>query len=413
MLEWRFPRDRDKNTIRSLSDSKRFALRKFASKVGFATWVVLSILVLGGTVSGMERVLYEQDGVRHEVEGQVIAADSEGGLVLRTVDNYLWIVEADQVIERTTDEREFEMLDKEALAESVLAGLPSRFEVHQTAHYTICYDTSQVYARWCGSLFERLYSAFTNFWRQRDFEIEDPEHPLVAIVFANRQDYIAYSRPILGDAAESIVAYYNLCSNRLIMYDMTGRESRRQGESLRSYAEIQRILATSGAAETVATTVHEATHQLGFNCGLHQRFSDCPRWALEGVAIYFETPDLSSTRGWRSIGTLNRSRLGRFQRYASTMRPADSLLKLVVDDDRFLDTSTALDAYSEAWSLTYFLLRRYPDKYLEYMELLSEKQVAAPDTPEQRWADFRSIFGESPELARLDQDFLRFIMQMR
>jgi len=146
---------------------------------------------------------------------------------------------------------------------------------------------------------------------------------------------------------------------------------------------------------------------------LHQRFSDCPRWALEGVAIYFETPDLSSTRGWRSIGTLNRSRLSRFQRYASTIRPADSLLKLVVEDARFLDTSTALDAYAESWALTYFLLRRYPDKYLEYMELLSTKVVAAPDTPEQRWADFRSVFGESPELSQLDQDFLRFIMQIR
>ena len=393
-------------------------MRKYSSRTGIAALLLFAPLLLaslfvGGTVFGTERVLFEQDGVRHEVEGQVIAADAEGGLVLRTVDNYLWIVEADQVVERTKDERTYELLDEEAMAESVLAGLPSRFEVHQTAHYTICYDTSQVYARWCGSLFERLYSAFSNFWRQRDFEIQDPEHPLVAIIFADRRDYLAYSRPILGDSSESIVAYYNLCSNRLVMYDMTGRESQRQGEPNRSYMEIQRILATSGAAATVATTVHEATHQLGFNCGLHQRFSDCPRWALEGVAIYFETPDLSSTRGWRSIGTLNRSRLSRFQRYASTIRPADSLLKLVVEDARFLDTSTALDAYAESWALTYFLLRRYPDKYLEYMELLSTKVVAAPDTPEQRWADFRSVFGESPELSQLDQDFLRFIMQIR
>ena len=57
-------------------------------------------------------------------------------------------------------------------------------------------------------------------------------------------------------------------------------------------------MAQPEALRTVSTIVHEATHQIAFNCGLHTRLSDCPRWFSEGIAMYFETPDLRSAKGW-------------------------------------------------------------------------------------------------------------------
>ena len=98
----------------------------------------------------------------------------------------------------------------------------------------------------------------------------------------------------------------------------------------------------------VSTVIHEATHQITFNCGLQQRFADIPLWLCEGLAEYFETPDLSFGKGWRTIGEINRPRLSQFQEYL-LRRPPDSLNTLLVNDKRFRNPNEALDAYAEAW----------------------------------------------------------------
>ena len=120
----------------------------------------------------------------------------------------------------------------------------------------------------------------------------------MAVVFADKQSYLDFTRPELGNAGETIIGYYALLSNRMTMYDLTGVESQGRGGPDKTAAQINQVLARPEALRTVATIVHEATHQIAFNCGLHTRLSDCPRWFSEGIAEYFETPDLHSAKGW-------------------------------------------------------------------------------------------------------------------
>ena len=141
---------------------------------------------------------------------------------------------------------------------------------------------------------------------------------------------------------------------------------------------------------TVATIVHEATHQIAFNCGLHTRYSDCPMWFSEGIAVYFETPDLHSPKGWSGIGAVNRPRLAQFQQYLRS-RPHDSLRTLISNDKRFRDPKQALDAYAEAWALTYFLLQQHRKQYVEYLRMLSAKKPLLEDGPEKRLAQFQQL----------------------
>ena len=97
------------------------------------------------------------------------------------------------------------------------------------------------------------------------------------------------------------------------------------------------MLAQPQAEPLVATIIHEATHQIAFNCGLQTRFADIPLWVSEGIAVYFETPDLTNSKGWKEIGAVNRPRLDRFREYL-TRRPADSLSTLISDDTRLRDS---------------------------------------------------------------------------
>ena len=136
--------------------------------------------------------------------------------------------------------------------------------------------------------------------------------------------------------------------------------------------EINQMLSQPAAVPLVATIVHEATHQIAFNCGLQTRFADIPLWLCEGMAVYFEAPDLASTRGWRGIGRVNYPRLDTFHRNLPNWND-DSLEALLADDDRFRDPQTAVDAYADAWALNYYLIKYQPKAYADYLKTLAEK----------------------------------------
>ena len=271
------------------------------------------------------------------------------------------------------------------------------------------YNTSQDYARWCGALFERLYLAFSTFWKQRDFDLKEPAGPLIAIVYDTKQNFARHAAAELGEATSSIIGYYSLQTNRIKTYDLTGVESFRSAKRTTTADHINRLLAQPQAERTVATLIHEATHQMAFNCGLQTRYAAIPLWVSEGIAVFFETPDLQSKRGWRTIGEVNRVRLSDFQRYA-TRRPPDSLATLLASDERLRNVQTAGDAYAEAWALNYYLLQKRRADYIQYLKTLAAKRPLFSDEPKERLDEFRAVFGE---LEQFELEFMRYMRTVK
>lgn len=360
-----------------------------------------------------DQVTFKYREQEFQVDGRVEVSAQDGGLLLLARDGVLWPIQPAELLKRTTDDRPFTPFSTEELAKRVLADLArdpqtaqgSRpFAAYTTAHYVICYNTSAEYAKWCGALYEQLYRAFFTYWTHKGVTLKEPEFPLVALIFADRPSYVRFAQAEAGEAAKTIIGYYSLQTNRMTMCDLTGVESQARPAARRgTLAEINQVLSRPEAERTVATIVHEATHQIAYNCGVHVRYSDCPLWFSEGIAIFFETPDLASSKGWRNVGSVNRVRLARFREY-QRRRPADALTTLLADDKRFRDTNQALDAYAEAWALTYFLVRQKPKQYVEYLQLLAAKKPCVDTPPAQRIEEFARIFGD---LRKLDAEFLR------
>ena len=318
----------------------------------------------------LDHVELRRDGRSLTVSGRVLVTAEDGGLLLLAADGQLWSVLPEELVAQRKDDTAFAPLAREALAQTLLKELPAGFESYQTPHYLICYNTSRDYAKWCGSLFEQLYRRFTGFWSHKGMKLSKPEFPLVAIVFRDHGSYIAHARAEIGKTADAISGYYSLQSNRMTMYDLTGVEALQGGAQRRgNAAQINALLAQPQAEPLVATIIHEATHQIAFNSGLQTRFADIPLWVSEGIAVYFETPDLNNAKGWKEIGAINRPRLDRFREYL-TRRPADSLTTLISDDTRLrnADSATALDAYAEAWALNYYLIRNHPKEFVAYLK---------------------------------------------
>ncbi len=373
-----------------------------------AAFLLLPAVVLAwsGPARGLDHLVLQRQGRQLQLQGRNLLVARDGGTMLQTRDGTIWIAQPKEIVGRSADDQPFVPYRHDELADRLLPQLPPGFDVHQTAHYVILYSTSPAYARWCGALFERLHMAFTNYWKRKGFKLTQPEFPLVAVVFADKASYVRFARDEVGQAVGSVVAYYSLRTNRITMYDLTGVEAYGAAAGrTNTAAQINRILSRPGAMPTVATIVHEATHQIAYNSGLQTRYSDCPLWVSEGIAMYFETPDLTSSRGWRGIGQVNTLRLDRFRRYLFH-RPADSLGQLLTDDDRLRDSQSAADAYAETWALTYFLIQKYPRQYVAYLEVLSKKKPQVWDDAPTRLKEFRQAFGLEP--ARIDQEMVRF-----
>lgn len=344
------------------------------------------------------------------VKGRVCTAATDGGLLLQLDDGTLLILEPSDVIGRKSLDEPFVPVEATELATRLLAELPPGFRSHTTPHYVVCYNTSRAYAQWLSSLLERLHRAFTNYWKNEGLELHEPEFPLAVLVFADRQLYERHSRDDLPGGVGNIVGFYSLRSNRINMFDLSGAEALRGVAGRRgSMREINQILQQPAAVPLVATIVHEATHQIAFNCGLQSRFADIPLWMCEGMAVYFEAPDLASTRGWRGIGRVNYPRLQTFRENLPNWQEG-SLERLLADDKRFRDPKTAGDAYADAWALNYFLIKYRPDAYLAYLQSLATKPPLVDDGTQKRLAEFREHFGELPAL---EQEFLAQMARLK
>ncbi len=382
----------------------------FASAARFLGAASLATIILGGfgKVQAVDFVTVEKNGTKTELEGRIEVEAQDGGVLLLTRDGVLWPLPKEEIASRRKDDKPFKPFTKDELAKKLINDLPG-FKVHQTKHYVFCYNTSPGYAAWVGGLYERLHGAFYNYWKQLKVDLHEPEFPLIALVFENQESYAQYSRKELGDATKSIIGYYSLQSNQVNMYDLTGVEELRIKGDRNSAARINAILSQPGAERTVATIIHEATHQLAYNSGLEARFADNPFWVSEGIAIYFEAPDLQSAKGWKKIGGVNRVNLFNFRKLLRE-RPETSLTTLLSDDKRFRDPATASDAYAEAWALNYFLLRTREAKYIDYVKELAKQPQLVEEGAEFRLAMFKKHFGD---LTTLDTEFLRYMRSVQ
>lgn len=333
-----------------------------------------------------------------EFRGTVLLEAEDGGLLVQRADGGLIPVDKPDVLSREPLGVPFAPLSGHEQARALLDELGAGWQSFETKRYVVCSQAPRHYAEWCATLLERLRFAFDNFWTQRGFDLAEPEFPLVALILKDERTFLEYGAS-LGHDLRGTVGFYDIASNRVVFFDFSGGANERD---LRSRM--------TGAAKQVATVVHEATHQMAFNTGLQTRLADNPLWLTEGLAMYFETPDLSTDKGWKTIGAVNDLRLGQF-RADLGRRPGDSLSTLIAEDTRFTDPERMGSAYAESWVLTHFLVKTRAADYARYMREVGRKPRLVFNTREERLSEFRAVFGDS--LEKLDKELLKYAGRLR
>jgi hypothetical protein len=373
--------------------------------------LLILILLAGGPQSvrgaeGLVKVRFTNDAGNQETrEGRVRVEAVDGGLLLEDRAQQLWTIPGEKRKSLTDTGLLFQHFSAEELGRQMLAEFGEGFEIVRTDHYVICTNAGKPYAQWCGDLLERLLSAFLTHWRGKPLSLERPSTPLPVIVFATAEEFARFAARDASPATAESKGYYSVRTNRIVIYDLTAGNN---AEPAKTRADIERKIAAR--AFNVATVVHEATHQMAFNCGLHTRYADNPVWLTEGMAMYFETPDLNNRTGWRTIGQINRARLKQFQQSLPKRNSPGSLVAVISSDERLTTAETAAEAYAEAWALSYFLIKKRRAQYADYLHKLSQKKPLLWNKPEERLAEFKAAFGD---IEKLDQEFLRYFSRIR
>lgn len=352
----------------------------------------------------------DDGGTETIVEGRVLVRAGDG-LLVEDPARRLWTVPSLQLDEETKTDQPFTFFDSDQLGshlveETRAAGIEANFHVHTTDNYVIAASTPEAYSQWTGQLLERMQIAFQSYWKNRRFELAPLASPLPVLILSDQSQFAKMAEFDRTPASAKGQGYYLVTANRIVLFDLSAQNGDAPATTI---AEVQRRAQRIPAS--VATVVHEATHQIAFNRGMHRRYADNPVWLTEGMAMYFEAPDLKSRRGWSGIGKVNASRLIRFREFLKSRRQPNSIETLVKDNSRFGNADAAIDAYAEAWALTYFLIRTRIRDYIQYLKLISQNQPLDWDKPEERLAEFQSVFGS--DLTGVNREFLSFTRRLR
>lgn len=356
--------------------------------------VLLVVLASASIASGVETVRFRPSGPPAQsgepavrtIVGEVLVEAQDGGVMLRSDDGRIWTIQPDQIMKRESDDSPLVPIDADEMERRMLSEMPRDFRAYHTAHFLIIHNATERYVQRVGGLFEQLHRGFFAYWKNQGWDLPEARFPLVALVLKDHPTFLKHAGDEIGETAKAVIGYYHLSSNRMTTFHVPNLE------------------------RNIATIIHEATHQLAYNCGVQTRFADNPMWVSEGLATFFEAPDFDNPRGWRSIGRVNQVNLHRWRRYIRR-RPEDSLRTLLADDSRFRSSATAESAYAESWALTYFLLRTRRDEYVEYLRELSEGTPLAEKTPAERIETFEAAFDTT--LAELDRELVIYMRRVR
>jgi hypothetical protein len=167
--------------------------------------------------------------------------------------------------------------------------------------------------------------------------------------------------------------------------------------------------------QNVVTTAHEGTHQLIDASGLFPFMDDAPLWLNEGLATFIE----ASYRGrWVGVGTINKARLKTFKSAARgdggmSLHPLEDMIQkpsLLKSGTR----GSILVAYSEVWSLVYYLTKTRREDFVSYLDYIQKQPKQSFENEEARGRrnlkEFKRFFGE--DIAAFEAEWIDYITNL-
>ncbi len=333
------------------------------------------------------------------VQGKLIAHNQDLCWLMER-DGNLRQIELRNVTEFRTLSNGFRRMKAAEFRKQLRREFKKPYEIKSTQHYVVCATEGK--AKQYAQLFETIYRTFTVHISARGFRISKPDFPLVAIVFPDFKRFAEYSRKVGVRAFPGLKGFYLPTTNRVALYDDGNEEIAYEFNPLPQHS-LHRYARIKGNFKD--TLIHEATHQVAFNVGLHSRIGESPVWVVEGLATIFESPGIRDRSHDEPKSRINPYRFLSFKEFVKKRRKQKSLAGFVKSDTLF--EKSIFDAYAQAWALSFYLIETRPAKYMKYLKTIAKRDPLKPYTPQERLADFTNTFGD--DLDKLETALIRYI----
>ena len=296
------------------------------------------------------------------------------------------------------------------------------YQVEASGYHAVVAPTGKEKA--CAKIVEMTSASFVSYFGRRNIKLDRLEAPMVTVVFPTQKEFLEYCEREGVKKVNGLRGYYSPSTNRVALFleqpakpakafygDLTLSESHFTREADRKVLQPFSRLTPYGAPQTANTfqdtLSHETTHQMGFNCGLHSRLGDDPTWIIEGMAMLFEgDANRDDARQRTTVSQrMNRERFTWFMEYQRSHRPKKALEEFLTSEALF--QSNTLDAYSEAWALTFFLAETRSSNLSSYLKKLANRIDMGEYSAMKRLNDFKAVFGK--DINHLEVQYLRFI----
>ncbi|MGQ0636660.1 MAG: DUF1570 domain-containing protein [Planctomycetaceae bacterium] len=378
----------------------------------------IALLAGSATALGTPPALVELLIGDRKYEGKVVA-HTDLAFWLIGQDGRLSIFDADSVKTFRQLSPKFQGWNASIVKDQLRREFGRPYDVVSTRHYVVV-ARGDAQARVYADTLEDFFGTFQMYFSLRGFKVPEPEFPLVAIVFPTQEAFAKYAQQERQRVSRMVRGYYMPTSNRITFFESESEalshvEPTRAGPGRLTPEPALCDLKPADAADAIEaslkdTLIHEATHQAAYNTGLHSRIGENPVWMVEGLATVFEAPGVRSSRANTGIRSrVNRERLVWFGNFVKERRRPQSLEALIASDDLF--SQNPLDAYSQAWALTFFLFETRPRNYAEYLRAVASRNSLERYAAAARVADFERAMGK--ELKLLEAEFLRFMADLK
>jgi hypothetical protein len=304
--------------------------------------------------------------------GVPIGLFSDKTLVMRN-DGAIQTLDNENILSRSVTEERFVAINRNELVNELRSEFGRNYAIKQEGPYYVVARAEHMQA-WT-QRFRSIHHSVQLYCRTRQLLTRDIEFPLVAVVFGTKNEFLRYAQLEGATLPPNCVGYYSQNSNRIVLFESP----------------------VALGINTLETICHEATHQLAFNTGLHQRLSSTPLWLAEGFATMFESPSLS---GLNSRDRTSMWPESRRQEWRELVKQPEIIYRLIdgmIRSDKPFKIESQ-KAYCVSWAMTAYLSQRRPKQFSLYMTHVANRPPYEDYEAPERAFDFQKIFGTDSRL---------------
>jgi hypothetical protein len=286
------------------------------------------------------------------------------------------------------------------LRETLLAGPYKGFQVIQTDHYLVFYQSSAPFAKASANLLESLYRGLLKSLRDKGLPVHESEFPLIAVIDRREKDFRARK-----EIDPEVQAYYDIFSNRIFLFE---EPDHREGPEVFALRQPQ-------------TVAHEGTHQVLQNIGVQPRLAPWPLWLVEGLAE-FCAPTATKRGEWAGFSKVNPFHM-------ATLRELDDPLSMQLANEgqphprvgrapgtsmsEWIVTQTQLSPtdYALAWALIHHLANQRTPDFIAFLKKMGQLAPRQPRKPADDLDAFRKAFGQ--DLKKLDRSVAKHLAALK